>query len=71
MVEVDHKIIIVGLFCLTIIFVALLMADKLSETLGTFIIGMIGLAIGIVVPSPKINNKRGVLIWQTKKNLTW
>lgn len=50
---------------------ALLIAEKLNETLGTFIIGMIGLAIGIVIPSPKIDNKRGVLIWQTKKNLTW
>lgn len=63
MVEIDHKIIISGVIALTIIEVALLIYNKDNEILTTTIIGLIGLAVGVILPTPKINNKRGVLVW--------
>lgn len=67
MVEVNHKIIITGVICLTIIETALIFSDKYDSILTTMIIGTIGLAVGVILPTPKVNNKRGVLIWETKK----
>ena len=61
--EIDHKIIITGIVCLTTIYTALILFNHDTDTLGTMIIGCIALAIGVVIPSPKMDNKRGVLKW--------
>lgn len=67
MTRIDHRIIMTGIICLTIIYIALLVTKNMNGTIGTLIVGMIGLTIGVVLPAPKIDNRRGVLIWQTKK----
>ena len=63
MVEIDHKIIITGIICLTFIYTIMCLSKQNTETLAITIIGVIALAIGVIIPSPKIDNKRGVLIW--------
>ena len=63
MVEIDYKIVITGMICLTIIYIALLITNHVDGTIAAMIVGIIGLAIGVVIPSPKIDNKTGVLRW--------
>jgi uncharacterized membrane protein (DUF485 family) len=63
MVNIDYKIVITGIFCLTIIYCVLIFCNHDTQFLGTAIVGAIALSIGIVIPSPKVDNKRGVLIW--------
>ena len=62
-IEIDYKIVIVGIIGLTMIFVTLALTKQMNETLNSLIIGIIALAIGVVVPAPKIDNKQGVLRW--------
>lgn len=63
MVEISAKIVITGIVCLTIIYVSLIACDHDGEAIGALIIGAISLAIGVVIPSPKVDNKSGVLRW--------
>jgi len=63
MVEIDHKIVITGIICLTIIYISLLYCKENNDVLGTMIVGAIALAIGIVIPTPKVDNNRGVFKW--------
>lgn len=63
MVEVNYRIVITGIICLTAIYISLLITEHVDGTIGAMIVGIIGLAIGVIIPSPKIDNKRGVLIW--------
>ena len=63
MVEINHKIVICGIICLTVIFIGLLYSQSNDQTLQMGIIGVIALAIGVIIPSPKVDNKSGVLIW--------
>lgn len=61
--KIDHRIIITGIICLTIIYVSLVVYAHDGEFISALIIGIIALCIGVILPSPKINNRRGVLIW--------
>ena len=63
MVEINHKIVITGIICLTFIYLSLLWTDHVDGTIGAMIVGVIALSIGVVLPGPKIDNRRGVLIW--------
>ena len=63
MVEINHKIIITGILAFTLIEIILIIFDHDSILLTSSILGAIGLAIGIVIPVPKINNSTGVLKW--------
>jgi hypothetical protein len=63
MVKVSYRIVITGMICLTVIYVALLVFDKPSPLIGECIIACIALSIGIILPAPKIDNRRGVLKW--------
>lgn len=63
MVEIDFKIVITGLICLAIIYVTLIIKGHDDSTIGMMIVGIIALAIGVIIPSPKIDNNRGVLRW--------
>ena len=63
MVEINYKIVISGIFCLTAIYITLLLTDHVDGTIAAMIVGIIGIAIGVVIPSPKIDNNRGVLQW--------
>lgn len=60
---VDYKIVITGLVCLTAIELTLLLTNRVDGTIGAMIVGIIGIAIGVVIPSPEVDNKRGVLRW--------
>lgn len=62
MVEVNFKIVIVGLICLSIIQVVSMIISK-SPEISPMILFIIGMSIGVLVPSPKIDNKTGVLRW--------
>ena len=66
-VEINYKIVICGIICLTIIYIALLLTHNIDGTIGAMIVGVIGLAIGVVIPSPKVDNKTGVMRWSKKK----
>jgi hypothetical protein len=63
MVEIDHKIIITGILALTLIFIILVIFNHDTDLLCYTIVGIIALAIGVVIPVPKIDNKIGVLRW--------
>jgi hypothetical protein len=63
MVEINHKIVITGILSLTAIYIALLLTEHVDGTIGAMIVGIIGLSIGVVLPSPRIDHKRGYLIW--------
>ncbi len=63
MVEIDFKIVITGIVCLTLIYGMLIYYDHDSSIIATMIVTVIALAIGIIIPSPQINNKTGVLKW--------
>lgn len=63
MVEINYRIVICGMICLTIIYIGLLVAGRDDTTIGFLIITALALAMGIVLPSPKIDNKSGVLKW--------
>jgi hypothetical protein len=63
MVEVDKQVVMTGVISLTVIFIALLIYGDDNQLIKSSIVGVIALAIGVVLPSPKIDNKRGVLKW--------
>lgn len=63
MVEINYKIVICGLVCLTTIYIGLIINGNTSETIGYLIITIIAMAIGVIIPAPKIDNKTGVLKW--------
>lgn len=63
MVEVDKQIVMTGVIALTIIFIALLIFGDDNQLIKSSIVGVIALSIGVILPSPKLDNKRGVLIW--------
>lgn len=63
MVEINYRIVITGIICLATIYVSLILTGHDADTLGTLIVGAIAMSIGITLPSPKIDNNKGVLIW--------
>ena len=63
MLEIDHKIIISGIAALVAIETMLIICNHDSTTTTSLIVGIIALSIGVVIPSPKMDNKRGVLKW--------
>ena len=63
MVEIDHKIIISGISVLAAIETVLILCGHDSTTTTSLIVGIIALSIGVVIPVPKMDNKRGVLKW--------
>lgn len=63
MVEIDHKIVITAVIALMIIEITLILANHDTEALHYAIVGIIGLMAGVVLPTPKIDNKQGVLKW--------
>lgn len=60
--KIHYKIIITGMLCLTAIYLALLLVHEDSQTIGTLIVGIIAMAIGVIIPTPKINRK-GVIYY--------
>ena len=63
MVEVSAKVVITGMICLTVIYMTLLLCNKEDSTIGITIVGVISLAIGVIIPAPKVDTKKGVLKW--------
>jgi hypothetical protein len=63
MVEIDHKIIVSGIAALVAIETMLIICDHDTTTSTSLIVGIIALAIGVVIPVPKIDNTRGILKW--------
>jgi hypothetical protein len=63
MVDVDFKIVLAGFFCLTAIYITLILVDHDSQFIGMSIVSIIALGIGVVIPSPIIDNNKGVLRW--------
>lgn len=63
LVEINYRIVICGIIALTIIYLALIFTDNITDSVSMIIIGCIALAIGIVIPSPTVDNNKGVLKW--------
>jgi hypothetical protein len=61
--RVDYRIVITGIICLTAIYICLLLTKNVDGTIGALVVGIIALATGVVLPSPTVDNKRGVLTW--------
>jgi hypothetical protein len=63
-VEVKASIVMTGVIGLTLICICMVIFDHIDNTIVTAIVGAIAFAIGaIAVPSPKVDNKTGVLRW--------
>ena len=63
MVKIKANIIITGIICLTAIYLTLTILDHDTTIAGNIIIFVIALSIGVVIPTPKADNKRGILKW--------
>lgn len=64
MVEIKSSIVITGILGLTLIGMCMVIFDHIDQTIVTAIVGAIAFAIGaIAIPSPKVDNKSGVLRW--------
>lgn len=61
--RIDHRIIITGIMALMIIEIVLILCDHDEGALTYVIVAAIGLSIGAIIPGPRIDNKRGVLVW--------
>ena len=62
MVEINFKIVLCGLLCLTGLQITGMIISKDPE-ISPMVLFIIGMSIGVLVPSPKIDNKAGVLKW--------
>ena len=62
MVEINYRVVIVGLLCLTAIFISLIIWDNPSDALKMSIIGVMALAIGVIVPTPPVNKAGNFII---------
>ena len=63
MAEVKASIVITGIGCLTIIYITMILSHEVNDIIGTAIISAIALSIGVLIPTTKIDNTRGVLKW--------
>ena len=63
MAEIPIKIVMCGMICLAIIYLALIISGHDDSAIGYIIVGAIAGAIGFVIPAPKYEDKRGVLKW--------
>ena len=64
MVEIKASIVISGVIGLSLIAMCMVIFDHIDNTIVTAIVAAIAFAIGAVaVPSPKVDNKMGVLRW--------
>lgn len=63
MAEIDFKIVMTGIAALAAIYITLIICGRDTEVIGSMIVGVIALGIGVLVPTPKIDNQRGVLTW--------
>lgn len=63
MVEINYKIVMTAIIGLTIIAVAQMIYDGDNSTLGMMAVGAICLMAGVMLPTPKVDNKTGVLRW--------
>jgi hypothetical protein len=62
--KINYRVMIAGIICLTAIYISLLIFDnKDNEIIQMMIIAIIALCVGVIVPSPRVDNRRGVLIW--------
>lgn len=62
-VEIDKQIVITGIVALAGIYLALILTGQNDQMMGIGIVTIIGLSIGVVIPAPRIDNNKGVLIW--------
>jgi hypothetical protein len=60
--EINYKIVMCGLICLSAIYISLLIFGRETETIGFMIISIIALAIGVVIPAPAIDKKGNIKI---------
>lgn len=63
MVKINFRVMIAGMICLTLIYIALILCDHDTSTIGFAIIGTIALITGVVMPAPKIDRKGGMKFW--------
>jgi Cu/Ag efflux pump CusA len=61
--QVDKQIVITGILSLAAICLSLIVTKQADNSLNTMVVGAIALAIGVVIPRPKIDNRRGILKW--------
>lgn len=63
MAEIKASIVIAGVVGLSMIGMCMVIFDHIDDTIVTAIVAAIALAIGVVIPSPKADNRSGVLKW--------
>lgn len=64
MVEIKASIVMTGVIGLSLIALCMIIFDHIDNTIVTAVVATIAFAIGAVaVPSPKVDNKLGVLRW--------
>ena len=57
--NVDYKIIIAGMVCLTVIYISLISHNQATEAMGLMLVSIIALSMGVIIPTPKIDNNKG------------
>lgn len=62
MVEINYKIIIVGLIAITMLEAISMVINK-NSSINPIVLFIIAMSIGIIIPSPQIDSKRGMLKW--------
>lgn len=62
MVELNYKVFMFGMVCLTIMYIACLIMGRDDTMIMTLISGFIGMIAGVMIPAPK-TSKKGVLKW--------
>lgn len=63
MVEVGIQIVMAAIISLTIICITAIICGHDSQAILYAIVGCIGMLGGVIIPTPKVDNKRGVLKW--------
>lgn len=63
MVEVNHKVFMVGIISLALMYMVALFCKVDGQAVLTILSGLIGILAGLMLPAPKVDNKSGVLKW--------
>lgn len=62
MVELNYKVFIVAIICLTVMYMVALFCKIDGQAVLSLLSGLIGIIAGVMIPAPKTNSK-GVMRW--------
>jgi hypothetical protein len=63
LVEIKTSVVLTGIIGLVLIVLCMIIFDHIDNTIITTIVGIIALITGVIIPSPKVDNNKGVFKW--------